>query len=563
MPSRLDQVESMLTSLTQQEGLGGASLHVYMALPETYGGVPVEADVGAISAKLSSLLEDSSVVSDLEIEVVEDLGPSTKVMHAGLKYGDDHLVLSVDDDIAYNPLMVATMLGVASRGNGRAVVAGSVGVMKNKSPIFFHGNHTEEGMPVFEGFAGVLYPKGFFTEPLLSWIRSFKDHKTLRACMKADDFTLSLWAERHAFPVMEVPNAEIRKLEGAMGDEACLIGRMDACSAWLKVLDIGDTGATPSLHLDTSKGDSVEFACPGEEDPRGIWQCSSNTIRYAQCDKLLEESPLPQAESAHTAVKADTIVVVLGQEIKEDGSVPDTLERRIMATEKLVQDFGEEANTAVLATGADVGNSGVTEAEYIAEKLDGDLEETNVPIIKEQQATNTIENALYALPLVQEAGAKECVVVTNDFHIARTKRIFDIVFADTGIAVKTFAAEDIVVRGSSATAKGNFPTLLERLGSYGVDVARETLKELDNAEDAPNPLRLESTIPAYGNVSHNSLTFESLDTNNLLKSLVALQVFLIACVWYLSFGKLSRGYFKKDKRTRNLITASLRHMQRV
>merc|ERR1712176_502042 len=86
---------------------------------------------------------------------------------------------------------------------------------------------------------------------------------------------------------------------------------------------------------------------------------------------------------------------------------------------------------------------------------------------------NTIENALYALPLVQETEAKECVVVTNDFHIARTKRIFDMVFQNTGIAVKTFAAEDIVVPGSSATAKGNFPTLLERLGSYGVDEARK------------------------------------------------------------------------------------------
>ncbi|QDZ17767.1 hypothetical protein HOP50_01g02750 [Chloropicon primus] len=51
----------------------------------------------------------------------------------------------------------------------------------------------------------------------------FGDHKTLRACLKADDFTLSLWAERHAFPVMEIPNAEIKKLKGAMGDEACLL----------------------------------------------------------------------------------------------------------------------------------------------------------------------------------------------------------------------------------------------------------------------------------------------------------------------------------------------------
>ncbi|CAE7893132.1 unnamed protein product, partial [Symbiodinium necroappetens] len=51
------------------------------------------------------------------------------------------------------------------------------------------------------------------------------------------------------------------------------------------------------------------------------------------------------------------------------------------------------------------------------------------------QAMNTIENAIYAVPLLRDRSIKTAILVTSDFHSARAAFLFQSVFRAHGLNV--------------------------------------------------------------------------------------------------------------------------------
>ncbi|MFC5711373.1 YdcF family protein [Thalassorhabdus alkalitolerans] len=54
-------------------------------------------------------------------------------------------------------------------------------------------------------------------------------------------------------------------------------------------------------------------------------------------------------------------------------------------------------------------------------------------IIVEDEAGSTYENAEYTKEIVEEKGFSSAMVVTSDYHMRRTKVVFDRVYGDTGV----------------------------------------------------------------------------------------------------------------------------------
>ena len=54
-------------------------------------------------------------------------------------------------------------------------------------------------------------------------------------------------------------------------------------------------------------------------------------------------------------------------------------------------------------------------------------------IVIEDQAQNSIENALNCLPVVQKSDISHIVLVTSDYHMPRCRLLFELVLQGTGI----------------------------------------------------------------------------------------------------------------------------------
>ena len=54
-------------------------------------------------------------------------------------------------------------------------------------------------------------------------------------------------------------------------------------------------------------------------------------------------------------------------------------------------------------------------------------------IVIEDQAKNSIENALLCLPILQSSHVQHVVLVTSDYHLPRCRLLFEMVLQGTGI----------------------------------------------------------------------------------------------------------------------------------
>lgn len=54
-------------------------------------------------------------------------------------------------------------------------------------------------------------------------------------------------------------------------------------------------------------------------------------------------------------------------------------------------------------------------------------------IVIEDQAKNTVENALLCLPLLQKDHIHHITLVTSDYHMPRSRLLFELVLKGTGI----------------------------------------------------------------------------------------------------------------------------------
>lgn len=109
-------------------------------------------------------------VSDATCVFVEDRGPVTKLMAAvDPAVPVDALIVTVDDDILYEPTWLETLVAAAEASPSAAV--GRAGWMVAD---FLHSEHhgyfiwaQEDTCDVLEGWAGVAYRKNFFDETIV------------------------------------------------------------------------------------------------------------------------------------------------------------------------------------------------------------------------------------------------------------------------------------------------------------------------------------------------------------------------------------------------------------
>ncbi len=113
------------------------------------------------------------------------------------------------------------------------------------------------------------------------------------------------------------------------------------------------------------------------------------------------------------------------------------LESRMEAALKYIR---EHEGITVIVSGGFVDDKQMSEAECMAHYLvERGVSES--AILKEDRATTTVENIRFSLEMIDEKGldvSGGVIVVTNDFHFARTRMLF--ARADDDIDLSTLAA---------------------------------------------------------------------------------------------------------------------------
>ena len=113
-------------------------------------------------------------------------------------------------------------------------------------------------------------------------------------------------------------------------------------------------------------------------------------------------------------VRESDVIIVLGAQVKEDGTPSVALERRLTAA---LNSYREKRQILIVC-GAQGGDEPRAEGDVMREWLLAQgVPETDV--IAETSSFNTRENLRYARAIMQERGLSQALVVTSDYHVAR------------------------------------------------------------------------------------------------------------------------------------------------
>ncbi len=173
------------------------------------------------------------------------------------------------------------------------------------------------------------------------------------------------------------------------------------------------------------------------EIPKGAISAKGNKIkaRLAQIEKLDdEEKP-----------GSFNIAVILGGswEPRKEGerlelsvnSKLRTLAGGVLASEGKVSEI-------IFTGGKTAGVENPSEAQAMADFLKLNFPNLKVPVELDSESFDTIENAKFVKKIVDKVDLAKVLVVTNDFHLARTLAIFDHV----GMSVDAISAESILLK---------------------------------------------------------------------------------------------------------------------
>lgn len=159
----------------------------------------------------------------------EDIGPATKVIPtAQVERDPDTLILSIDDDTYYPPMLIETFLQF-SRWYPDAVITGT---------SFMSTSHDGTYVQLLEGFSGVLYKQRYLSRVDLHFLKE-------RSCYLGDDFFLSNEILKQNVPIVRIGRQieAIRKIKqldyGFQMDALHLTnkGNNDNYKACAKILD--------------------------------------------------------------------------------------------------------------------------------------------------------------------------------------------------------------------------------------------------------------------------------------------------------------------------------------
>jgi hypothetical protein len=131
---------------------------------------------------------------------------------------------------------------------------------------------------------------------------------------------------------------------------------------------------------------------------------------------------LQHARSVATRTFADpyNCIVVLGQSLNADKSVPPVLRARVLAATEL---HAKHPEAMLVVTGGDPVGVGQSEASIMTQLLTS-AGVARANIVLEDQSQNTVQNALLSLPLIPTS-AQVLHLVTSDFHMPRAAYIFN------------------------------------------------------------------------------------------------------------------------------------------
>lgn len=114
------------------------------------------------------------------------------------------------------------------------------------------------------------------------------------------------------------------------------------------------------------------------------------------------------------SVRESDVIIVLGAQVKEDGTPSVALERRLTAALEAYR----QKRQVIITCGAKGTNEPRAEGDVMRDWL---LERGALPedVVAETASFNTRENLQYARAIMEHRGLSQALVVTSDYHVAR------------------------------------------------------------------------------------------------------------------------------------------------
>lgn len=108
------------------------------------------------------------------------------------------------------------------------------------------------------------------------------------------------------------------------------------------------------------------------------------------------------------------VIIVLGAQVKPDGTPSEALRRRLAAALEVYR----EKRQVIIVCGAQGGDEPRAEGDVMRDWLvaEGALEED---VVAETASFNTRQNLEYAKAIMEHRGLREALIVTSDYHVAR------------------------------------------------------------------------------------------------------------------------------------------------
>lgn len=108
------------------------------------------------------------------------------------------------------------------------------------------------------------------------------------------------------------------------------------------------------------------------------------------------------------------VIIVLGAQVKPDGSPSEALRRRLAAA---LEEY-QKKRQVIIVCGAQGGDEPRAEGDVMRDWLTerGVLEED---VVAETASFNTRQNLEYARAIMEHRGLEEALIVTSDYHVAR------------------------------------------------------------------------------------------------------------------------------------------------
>ena len=155
------------------------------------------------------------------------------------------------------------------------------------------------------------------------------------------------------------------------------------------------------LNLQTPLGKGLLMAILGLIAAGAVAACALMGFVYYM------ETHLPQ-------VKDSDVIIVLGAQVKEDGTPSVALERRLTAALEMYKTDPQ----IIICCGAQGANEPAAEGDVMrAWLIDRGVKEEDA--IAETKSFNTRENLNYAREIMKEKGLSQALIVTSDYHVPR------------------------------------------------------------------------------------------------------------------------------------------------